>query len=197
MVDKPAGQLSVPGRGPLAEGSVTGWVQARWPEARIVHRLDMATSGLLLFARGLDWQRRYSAMFAERRVDKHYVALVHGLLGEAAGDEGEIDLPLSVDWPNRPRQQVDHTTGRPSLTHWAVAAQDPAGHTTRLLLRPHTGRTHQLRVHLQAIGHPILGDALYGPTPPAAPRLMLHAERLAFMHPSRGEWTALRSTAPF
>lgn len=188
----------MPGRGPLADGSVAGWVQTRWPEARVVHRLDMATSGLLLFARGADWQRFYSGLFAQRQIDKSYTARVHGRLGLAPDDTGEIDLPIAPDWPNRPRQQVDRLRGRPSLTRWCTVAHDPEGAWTRLSLTPLTGRTHQLRVHLQAIGHPIVGDPLYGPAPPAAERLMLHAEGLAFDHPLPGRGRLLLQAAtPF
>jgi tRNA pseudouridine32 synthase / 23S rRNA pseudouridine746 synthase len=197
VVDKPAGQLSVPGRGPLAAGSVASQLQARWPEALTVHRLDMATSGLLLFARGPALQRRFSTMFAERAIDKRYVAIVHGRLGAAPGSTGSIALPLAADWPNRPRQRVDEVQGKPSLSHWEVLAHDPAGAWTRLALRPVTGRSHQLRVHLMAIGHPIVGDGLYGPPDAAAPRLMLHAEGLAFQHPVEDRTITLHAEAPF
>lgn len=196
MVDKAAGQLSVPGRGALAQGSTAGDVQARWPEALIVHRLDMATSGLLLFARGPALQRRFSAMFAAREVTKRYVTVVHGRLGEAPGSSGHIDLPLAADWPNRPRQRVDPVGGKPSLTRWEVLAHDPAGAWTRLALFPITGRSHQLRVHLMAIGHPMVGDELYGPSD-SAPRLMLHAERLGFAHPIDDRPIDLHAPVPF
>ena len=193
---KPAGQLSVPGRGALAPGSLAEQAQAHWPDARVVHRLDMATSGLLLFARGLGWQREFSRLFADRAVDKSYLAVVQG---EVAADTGEIDLPLAADWPNRPLQKVDHTTGKASLTRWQVLQRDPQGRWTRLALQPVTGRTHQLRVHLQAIGHPVLGDALYNPTQAAAqsPRLLLHAESLALTHPLSRARLELRAQAPF
>lgn len=199
VVDKPAGQLSVPGRGPLSVGSLSEQVEALHPEARTVHRLDMATSGLLLFALGAHWQRVYSRLFAERLVEKRYVALVHGRLGMGAGSSGEIDLPLAADWPNRPRQQVDRLRGKPCLTRWEVLDHDARGAWTRVALAPVTGRTHQLRVHLAAIGHPILGDALYGPQDGVAapPRLMLHAYSLAFNHPETGQSIALSSPVPF
>lgn len=181
VVDKPSGLLSVPGRGDDKQDCASARVQARFPDALIVHRLDMSTSGLLLFARGAAAQRELSLEFAERRVDKRYIAIVDG---EVAADDAvdawrEIDLPLICDWPNRPRQIVDHAIGKPSQTRWRVLARMPG--RTRIELEPLTGRTHQLRVHLQALGHPICGDALYGPQAPAAPtapRLLLHASRL-------------------
>jgi len=196
VVLKPGGLLSVPGRGALAAGSLTDPVQQRWPEARVVHRLDMATSGLLLFARGLHWQRAFRRLYAERAIDQHYVAIVRGHL---EGDEGEIALPLAADWPNRPRQRVDLLQGKPAWTRWQVLARDPAGAWTRLALQPLTGRTHQLRVHLAAIGHPILGDALYSPdtADAEAPRLMLHAQGLCFVHPLHGTVLQLHAAAPF
>ena len=174
VADKPAGLLCVPGRGPERADCLSARMQAIWPDALVVHRLDMATSGLVVFGRGAAMQRALSIAFAERRVDKRYEAVVAGLL---ADDAGEIDLPLAADWPNRPRQQVDHASGKPSLTRWQVLARDTLQGTTRLALTPVTGRTHQLRVHLAAFGHPILGDALYAPPPwaQAAPRLLLHA----------------------
>ncbi len=176
VVNKPAGMLSVPGRS--EPDCASARVQALHPDALVVHRLDMATSGLLLFARGAEAQRMLSADFAERRVNKRYVALVSDPLD--APDWQEIDLPLMADWPNRPLQKVDTANGKPSLTRYRTLAH---GHdSTRLELEPFTGRTHQLRVHLQAIGHCILGDMLYGGEPAA--RLMLHACRLEL--PARG-----------
>lgn len=189
-VDKPAGLLAVPGR--REPDCLAARVVARWPDARIVHRLDMATSGLMLFARGATVQRRLGDAFATRQVHKRYVAIVHGRL---AADAGEIDLPLAADWPNRPRQRVDRACGKPSLTRWRVLGRDATAHTTRLALEPVTGRTHQLRVHLQAIGHPIVGDTLYGG--PGGPRLMLHASQLTLPHPTRGAALVLDCTAPF
>lgn len=198
VVDKPAGRLSVPGRGALATQCVAVDLQALRPLAQVVHRLDMATSGLLLFANGPYWQRTYSRLFAARAIDKGYVARVHGRLGSAPGDTGAIALPLAPDWPNRPRQRVDPQHGKPSLTHWRVLAHDPAGAWTTLALSPVTGRSHQLRVHLLAIGHPIVGDALYdAPRAAAAPRLMLHAASLAFDHPLLGERLHLQAPLPF
>lgn len=172
VVDKPAGLLSVPGRTEADCASTR--VQQLYPDALVVHRLDQATSGLLLFARGAEVQRQLSADFAERRVAKHYVAVVAGRLE----GEGLIDLPLGADWPNRPRQQVDLNCGKPSQTRWRVLGHE--GGTTRVALEPLTGRTHQLRVHMAVLGHAIVGDTLYASPDIAAasPRLLLHASEL-------------------
>jgi len=172
VIDKPAGLLSVPGR--TEPDCASARVQALYPDALIVHRLDQATSGLLLFARGPQAQRDLSADFAERRVDKVYIAVVAGHLD----GEGLVDLPLAADWPNRPRQQVDPERGKPSQTRWRVLAHE--GPHTRVRLEPLTGRSHQLRVHMAQLGHAILGDALYASPDIAAasPRLLLHASEL-------------------
>ncbi len=195
-LDKPAGLLAVPGRGEAGADHALGRVQRVYPDARVVHRLDMATSGLLLLARGAPAQRRLSEAFARRRVDKRYVAIVHGHLRE---DAGEINLPLAADWPRRPRQMVCAATGKPSLTRWQVLSRDEfrGEPRTRVALQPVTGRSHQLRVHLAAIGHAIVGDPLYGAPPPAAPRLLLHAQSLALPHPRDGRPLALQAPAPF
>lgn len=192
VVDKPAGLLSVPGRGADKQDCAAVRVAAQFPDALVVHRLDMATSGLLLFARGPALQRALSIAFAERRVAKRYVAVVDGLL---ADDEGEIDLPLAADWPRRPLQKVDVEHGKPSLTRFRCLSRDDAAHTSRLELEPVTGRSHQLRVHLAARGHAIVGDTLYGGS--AASRLMLHAGRLALRHPIDGRELVVDSEAPF
>ena len=180
VVDKPAGLLCVPGRGADKADCLATRVQALCADALVVHRLDMATSGLVLFARGAAMQRALSIAFAERQVHKRYEAVVAGHPG---AEQGEIDLPLAADWPQRPRQQVCHTTGKPSRTQWQLLSHDALAGTSRLALTPITGRTHQLRVHLAAIGHPILGDALYAPPHwlAAAPRLLLHACSLAWI----------------
>ena len=195
-VDKPAGLLAVPGRGADKADCVSARLQAAYPDALVVHRLDMATSGLMLLARGPEMQRRLSQAFAGRLIDKTYTAVVAGQLAE---DAGEIDLPLGADWPNRPRQQVDALHGKPSLTRWRVLSRDALRGQTRLALQPQTGRTHQLRVHLSAIGHAILGDALYASNAvaAAAPRLLLHASRLTGAHPLPGAPLDLRSEPPF
>ncbi|MDE2606648.1 MAG: RNA pseudouridine synthase [Burkholderiales bacterium] len=196
VLDKPAGLLAVPGRGADKQDCLAARAQALWPDALVVHRLDMATSGLFLMGRGIHMQRVLSRMFAERQVDKRYEAVVAGDLGPL-GTRGEIDLPLAADWPNRPRQQVDPVHGRPSLTRWEVLARQDG--TTRLALEPVTGRSHQLRVHLLAIGHPILGDALYAPPGvlARAPRLLLHACALRLSHPVTGEALIFESRVPF
>ena len=196
MFDKPAGLLAVPGRGDNKQDCLWHRVRQRWPDALVVHRLDMATSGLMLFARGADLQRRLSRAFAARQIDKHYVALVAGRM-PAAG--GRIELPLMADWPRRPLQKVDVLAGKPSITDWQLTGYDDARQTSRLTLQPLTGRTHQLRLHLAAIGHPILGDALYAPPDivERAPRLLLHACALAFDHPLGGTRLQLRCEPPF
>lgn len=192
-VDKPAGLLSVPGRGEAHRDCVAARVQAVLSDALVVHRLDQATSGVMLFGRGASAQRALSIAFAERRVAKRYEAVVHG---EVPDDEGEIDLPLLTDWPNRPRQKVDHERGKSSLTRWRVLSRDPTTNTTRLQLEPVTGRSHQLRVHLAAIGHAIVGDTLYAHAV-TAPRLLLHACELRLPHPADARTLMITSPLPF
>lgn len=196
IVDKPAGLLAVPGRGADKQDCLAMRVQARWPDARVVHRLDQATSGPMLFARSAELQRQLGRLFEQRRVDKRYVAVV---AGQVAEDSGRIELPIAVDWPNRPLRRIDAEGGQAALTRWRVLARDAAGDTTRLELDPETGRTHQLRVHLQAIGHPILGDALYASPAVQArsPRLLLHASELAFTHPQTGQALHIALPPPF
>lgn len=196
VVDKPAGLLSVPGRGAGMDDCLAARVQAEFPDALIVHRLDMATSGILVFARGPAMQRALSIAFQSRTVDKRYTAVVEGLLDAACGS---VDLPLITDWPNRPRQKIDPVIGKPSLTHWQVIARETVAGRTRVALTPVTGRSHQLRVHMQALGHPILGDELYGTADgiASAARLLLHASTLTLPHPVSGEPLQLRSDAPF
>jgi tRNA pseudouridine32 synthase/23S rRNA pseudouridine746 synthase len=193
-VDKPHGLLSVPGKGPAGEDCLIRRVQIEYPDALIVHRLDMATSGVMVMARGPEAHRTLSMAFADRQTDKAYVAVV---AGEVADDAGEIDLPLITDWPNRPRQMVDHAIGKPSLTRYRVLMR--GGGTTRVALEPVTGRSHQLRVHMLAVGHPIVGDALYAPPEIVAqsPRLLLHAERLEVPHPVTGERLTFEAPVPF
>lgn len=177
VVNKPAGLLSVPGRGEDKQDCLSARIQRDFPDALVVHRLDMATSGLIVFARSIDIQRRLSEMFREREVKKSYLAVV---AGHVESDSGEVSLPIGADWTNRPLRKIDAETGKPSVTRYRVLARHTA--STRLELEPVTGRTHQLRVHLSAIGHPILGDALYG-NAASAPRLLLHAHSLSFTHP--------------
>lgn len=191
LVDKPAGVLSVPGRGSDKADCAWARVRTEFPDALVVHRLDMATSGLLLFARGARMQQVLSAAFEARRVHKRYEAVVQG--GPHA-ECGEITLPLAADWPRRPLQKVDHAHGRPSHTRWHVLSRD--GALTRLALEPLTGRSHQLRVHCAAMGWPIAGDPLYGDAD-SAPRLLLHAAGLALAHPRSGAALHWQSPAPF
>jgi len=188
LVNKPGGLLSVPGRGEDKQDCVIHRAQLQFPEALVVHRLDMATSGLLLLARGPEWQRRLSLDFAERRVHKRYIAVVRGELAAAEGSVDGwqlVDLPLISDWPRRPRQKVCRDSGKPSQTRYRVLGRELHGGQacSRVELEPITGRTHQLRVHMLALGHPIVGDALYAPEHPA-PRLLLHASHLSL--PERG-----------
>lgn len=201
VLDKPAGLLCVPGRGADKQDCLAARVQAVLPDALVVHRLDMATSGLWLMARGAQVQRILSDAFAKRQVSKRYVAVVAGQLETSlpAGDWALIDLPIAADWPNRPLRIIDAEHGKPSQTRWRVLAYDPQADTTRVELEPITGRSHQLRVHLQAVGHPILGDMLYAPPEVQArtPRLLLHASELRFAHPATGEALDFSSPAPF
>lgn len=238
VVNKPAGLLAVPGRGADKQDCLSSRLQQIFPDALIVHRLDMSTSGLMLFALGADMQRRLSHMFQEREVEKRYVAVVAGKLELAKtqssptltlpqrergwplllplgqtilhparriadrvplvegweGGWGEVNLPIAADWPNRPLRKIDVDNGKPSLTRYRRIWGDVD--RTRVELEPITGRTHQLRVHMAAIGHPILGDALYGDAS-SAPRLLLHAASLDFLHPLTGAALHFDSSAPF
>ena len=193
VVVKPEGLLSVPGKGPDLADSLQSRLLAAFPETLLVHRLDRDTSGLMVFARTPHAQRHLGLQFEKRMVKKTYVARVWGIPTETAG---EIDLPLIVDWPNRPLQKVCHETGKPALTAWKRLKSD--GTTARLRLFPKTGRSHQLRVHCRELGHPILGDPFYA-TGPARdfPRMMLHAEELRLKHPQGGRALQFRSKAPF
>ena len=196
VLDKPAGLLCVPGRGADKQDSLSARVQAVYPDALVVHRLDMATSGLVAMARNPAAQRTLGDAFAARQVHKRYEALVQGSIAPPEQEWGLIDLPLIVDWPNRPRSKVDWEIGKPSTTRWQVLESLPDA--ARVALEPITGRSHQLRVHLLALGHPILGDALYqGAAAAAFPRLMLHACRLALPHPTHGKLLQFHSPAPF
>ena len=190
VVNKPAGLLSVPGRGADKQDCLSARIQREFSDALVVHRLDMATSGLLVFARSVQMQRSLSEIFREREVEKRYVAVVAGKVEPLTG---EVDLPIAADWPNRPLRKIDAELGKPSLTHYRVLTQ--GADTTRVELEPVTGRTHQLRLHMTSIGHPIVGDNLYGGR--AAARLMLHARMLAFAHPLSGEALAFLCEPPF
>lgn len=190
VLHKPAGLLCVPGRGPDKQDCLSARAQQRWPGALIVHRLDQATSGLVLMARHIEAQRRLGLAFEQRQVHKRYVAVVQGHMGPPDDHAWrEIDLPIAADWERRPLRVIDAAAGKPSLTRWRSESHDAAAGTTRVLLEPVTGRTHQLRVHLAAVGHAILGDALYADaaTQALAPRLLLHASDLALAHPATGE----------
>lgn len=199
VLNKPAGLLSVPGRGDDRQDCLALRVQQRWADALIVHRLDMATSGLLVMGRGAAMQRALSLAFEQRLADKRYEAIVHGMV---ADDAGEIDLPLITDWPHRPRQMVCFERGKPSLTRFTVVSRDEVAQRTRVSLEPVTGRSHQLRVHLLALGHPIVGDELYAPQgvglgADAPVRMQLHAAELGLPHPLSGEPMRWRSEVPF
>ncbi|MEM9636901.1 MAG: pseudouridine synthase [Pseudomonadota bacterium] len=193
LVDKPAGLLSVPGKGPELADCLLTRVQAAFPDALLVHRLDRDTSGVMIFALTAHAQRHLGLQFEKRMTRKTYVARVWGVPTEKTGT---VDLPLIVDWPNRPRQMVDHVKGKPAQTDWRLLKDD--GETARMRLHPRTGRSHQLRVHMLALGHPILGDPFYATGPARAfPRLMLHSEELRFKHPQGGRSTKIRAAAPF
>lgn len=198
VADKPAGLLSIPARGEARQDCLAARVQALYGDALIVHRLDMATSGLILLARGAEMLRRMSLAFEQRTVGKRYLALVHGHI---ENDTGEIDLPLNGDADNRPRQIVDHVRGRRALTRFRVVARSGEGADaiSRVELEPVTGRSHQLRVHLMSLGHSILGDPLYAPPASAArhARMHLHAAGIAFIHPQKRVPVIVESTVPF
>ncbi|MDP3136883.1 MAG: pseudouridine synthase [Burkholderiaceae bacterium] len=199
VFDKPSGLLAVPGRGADKQDCLSARAQAAYPDALIVHRLDMATSGLIVMARSVASQRALSQEFAAREVSKRYIAIVAGRLDAPPDTWGVIDLPIIVDWPNRPLRIIDHSLGKPSQTRWRVLGYDASGSNTRVELEPVTGRSHQLRVHLRALGHPILGDALYAPQEVQAlvGRLLLHAVSLGFVHPVTGKLMTFESPPPF
>ncbi len=193
LVDKPSGLLSVPGKGPHLADCLIARVQSVFPTALLVHRLDRDTSGVMIFALTPHAQRHLGLQFEKRQTKKVYVARVWGEMTEKTGT---VDLPLCVDWPNRPRQHVDHENGRPAQTDWRlVRARDGE---SRVRLMPRTGRSHQLRVHMLALGHPILGDPFYASGAALDhPRLMLHSESLQFRHPDGGAGHKISAKAPF
>ena len=195
VIEKPAGLLSVPGRLPEHQDSAYLRVLAQFPQAKITHRLDMATSGILMFAKHRDAEVAVSKMFQARTVDKHYIALVQGQLDA----EGSVEVPLITDWENRPRQIVHFELGKPAKTLYQALSYDIETDITRVLLTPITGRSHQLRVHMQYIGHPITGDKLYHPEPTRSPlkRMALHASFLAFQQPLSGQSVAIHGRVPF
>jgi len=193
LVNKPNGLLSVPGKGDHLSDCLIARLRVAFPKVLLVHRLDMDTSGVIVFALTAAAQRHLGLQFEKRQMKKAYVARVWG---HVVKDTGTIDLPLIVDWPNRPLQHVNHTTGKPAQTDWRVIRREE--NSTRIRLYPKTGRSHQLRVHMREIGHPILGDPLYA-TGDAQdfPRMMLHAESLKLRHPNGGESMTFRAKVPF
>lgn len=194
-IDKPAGLLSVPGRLPEHQDSAYLRILEKYPQAKVTHRLDMATSGILLFAKHRDAEVAMSKLFQARGVKKNYMALVQGQLS----GQGSIEVPLITDWPNRPKQKVDFDIGKPAQTLYQQLDYNAEQDISRILLEPITGRSHQLRVHLAHIGHPITGDKLYHFDAAASSlsRLALHASYLAFEHPLQGHHLVLESAVPF
>lgn len=191
VVNKPSGLLSVPGKGRDLADCLEARVQSVFPGALTVHRLDRDTSGVFIMAMNAGAQRHLGLQFERRHLAKSYQAIVSG---RVKPDKGEIDLPLIADWPNRPLQKVCHNTGKPAFTRWRVISRCDT--STRLELSPHTGRSHQLRVHLKELGHPILGDPLYGDAS-SAQRLMLHAHTLIVHHPTGGQRKTFVAELPF
>ncbi len=193
VVNKPQGLLSVPGKGEHLADCLLTRLQEAFPTALLVHRLDRDTSGVMVFAQTAHAQRHLGLQFEKRQVKKTYLARVYGRLEPKTGT---VDLPLIVDWPNRPRQMVCHETGKPAVTDWRIQRYGIA--ETRVRLMPQTGRSHQLRVHMLALGHPILGDPLYAEGAALeAERMMLHAEELRLRHPDGGAGLRFRVPAPF
>ena len=194
VVNKQAGLLSVPGRGEDRADCLIARLRGAFPTVLLVHRLDLDTSGVMIFALTPHAQRHLGRQFEARLPRKVYLARLWGRLEPKTGT---VDQPLIVDWPNRPRQKIDHETGRPAITDWRVVRYSEG--ETRVRLMPKTGRSHQLRVHMAHLGHPILGDPLYatGPAREGWPRLLLHAESLRLRHPDGGEWVNFSAPAPF
>jgi tRNA pseudouridine32 synthase/23S rRNA pseudouridine746 synthase len=194
VLSKPSGLLSVPGKAENHADSLETRAKAQFPGALLIHRLDLETSGVFIMAMNKDAQANLGKQFERRKTEKTYIARVWGTPDQ---DTGHIDLPLRCDWENRPRQMVCHEHGKPAQTAWKVLER--AENITRLELTPHTGRSHQLRVHLAEIGHPILGDPFYAPEDvyDAADRLQLHALSLTVYHPQNGELTTFTDPCPF
>jgi tRNA pseudouridine32 synthase/23S rRNA pseudouridine746 synthase len=193
VADKPSMLLSVPGRGPDKQDCLVARLNESFPGILIVHRLDWETSGVIVLARNKDVHRNLSRQFQERSVKKQYTAIVYGLTEQ----HGEINLALRCDWENRPIQIVDQSQGKKAQTFWKTLAH--YDHSSRVLLTPITGRSHQLRVHMQAIGHPILGDPLYAYNDALqmSERLLLHACEITFTHPATGSMLTIQSKVPF
>jgi len=196
IANKPAGLLTVPGRGPEKQDCLINRLLLQHPNSRIVHRLDQPTSGIVIVPQSYQALRHIGQQFEARQVSKRYSAIVAGIIEQ---DEGSIELPLICDWPNRPRQMVDWANGKAALTHYRVLARDTDLQQTRVALTPVTGRSHQLRVHMLELGHPIVGDTLYAPQAVAAAsaRLLLHAEQIGFSHPDTAAPFAIELPAPF
>lgn len=195
VLNKPANLLSVPGRGPDKQDCLSARVQAEYPSALIVHRLDYDTSGIILMALNKPAQSNISRLFQEREIDKMYTAIVYG---HPEDNSGSVDLPMRCDYERRPLQIIDHEQGKQALTHWKVL-QRYDNNTSRIELKPHTGRSHQLRLHMYALGYPILGDNLYG-TPEThvmSDRLLLHATQLSFKHPNTGQLVDIMNQSVF
>jgi len=196
VLHKPSGLLSVPGKAAELADCLEARAKAEYPEALLVHRLDMDTSGVFVMAMNKAAQRNLGLQFERRKTAKHYVALVHGIMED---DSGLVDEPLRCDWPNRPKQMICYEHGKPSQTRFEVLERNEATNRTRVKLTPVTGRSHQLRVHMLHLGHPILGDDLYAHDDAyeAADRLMLHAEMLGFHHPDGGTFVEFTAACPF
>ena len=196
VLNKPSGLLSVPGRLPEHNDSIASRVCQQYPDACIVHRLDMSTSGVILMALNKAAQRAISKQFQLRSTNKHYYARLEGIPN---ADNGSIDLPLRCDWPNRPRQMIDFAEGKPALTHWQLLASNSQANTATVLLKPVTGRSHQLRVHMLALGTPILGDEIYASSVgiAAAENLQLHAAMLQITHPCSAVSMTFEAAPPF
>ncbi|MDO3386580.1 RluA family pseudouridine synthase [Gilvimarinus sp. SDUM040013] len=196
VVNKPSGLLTVPGRGPDKQDCLINRLLVDYPNSRIVHRLDQPTSGLVLVPQNHHAHKTLGKQFEQRQISKRYLAVVGGLLEQ---DQGDIELPLICDWPNRPRQMVDFANGKHALTRYRVIARDNEKRRTRVALTPVTGRSHQLRVHMQALGHPILGDNFYATQTlrDASERLLLHAEWISFAHPVTGDTVSLECPSEF
>jgi tRNA pseudouridine32 synthase/23S rRNA pseudouridine746 synthase len=196
VLNKPSGLLSVPGKKEAGIDSLQARAQAEFSDALIVHRLDMSTSGILIMARGKESQRILNRSFSERLIYKEYFAVVDGMV---APRHGVISLPIIKDWPNRPKQRVDYLRGKSSETHFIVLNRDSVQNNTRLKLLPITGRSHQLRLHMQCYGHAIIGDELYGSDQirDKANRLLLHAHQIQFEHPRTRKCMTFRCEVPF
>ena len=193
IIDKPSLLLSVPGRHPLNHDCLLSRLGHRYPGVIAVHRLDLDTSGIMVVPRHSESLSALARQFQERRIDKTYIARVSGIVER---DWGEVDLPLTADWPNRPLQKVCHESGKSALTRWRVLSRE--SDSTLMELTPITGRSHQLRIHMREIGHPILGCDFYASKDAlqAAPRLLLHATRIRFQHPRSRQWLQGYSAIP-